>query len=702
MGFKLQIVDIDHNADNIILTNGLTIEKMKIKYNWFLNASVKNCIIGEDSYGLVWYSGEWICGEWEDGTWYSGIWYDGTWKNGKWYSYLIDKSMIISNRLVILDKNNTYSEFISGVWENGDFYGGTFGDENRDVSKGITYNDLTGRTFTCSYWLNGRFHDGIFENSSWADGIFYAGNMTSSYWLNGRFYSGTFNFHNPSAAYPNWYNGSWYGGDFIEGYWYNGNFDQIDKNIKSRFGIANLYDSQSIWAGGNFYNGEFHSGLNLDSSGNTLPSIDSSKSFWTGGNFKGGNWYGGHFRRGLFYNGNWYGGVFNTTNGLSEDCIWYDGNWYNGLWINGIFYDGHFYNGLWLNGQFINGYISTNIIENALTKQILATEINLPVVTAYTATDVTSYSVVSRGRILNNGGATILNRGICYSSFESLPTTGNSSFITDGGSMGNISFLLENLSPLTSYHYRVYASNITGITYSNVIDFITDYATGQTPFVYTLEPPNDIGSEYATLNGHLQFSDTPIEEYGFIWSTGTTLSSGMTTDGYQGQLSAAGPLSDDTDFSLTITTLTGNTTYNYLAYAVNALGIGTGETKTFETLSYTTPTIPIVVTSLYVDAGSVTAKTYGQVTDGGNSPLVLVGMCWATGTSYTYITGNTVTLPPTTSLYEAMITGLTASTMYFIKAFAINGVGVGYGSDWSFTTKAAETIPTVEMISVVT
>lgn len=105
MAFKVEIVNINKNIDNIILTDGLTIEKLKIKYNWILNASIKNCILGEDSYGLVWYSGEWICGEWMDGTWYSGIFHDGTWYNGKWYSYLIDKSMIISNRFVILDKN---------------------------------------------------------------------------------------------------------------------------------------------------------------------------------------------------------------------------------------------------------------------------------------------------------------------------------------------------------------------------------------------------------------------------------------------------------------------------------------------------------------------------------------------------------------------------------------------------------------------
>jgi len=61
--------------NNIIFVDDLTLETVKIKYNWLLNASVKDAIVGQDDNGLVWYFGEWLCGEWYDGTWYSGEWH---------------------------------------------------------------------------------------------------------------------------------------------------------------------------------------------------------------------------------------------------------------------------------------------------------------------------------------------------------------------------------------------------------------------------------------------------------------------------------------------------------------------------------------------------------------------------------------------------------------------------------------------------
>ena len=117
MAFKVDIINIENNINNILLTDDLTIELLKVRYNWILNATIRNAILGLDDYGLVWYMGEWICGEWEDGTWYSGTWYDGTWKKGRWYSYLLDKNMILTQRFVILEEDKKYSQFLNGKWK---------------------------------------------------------------------------------------------------------------------------------------------------------------------------------------------------------------------------------------------------------------------------------------------------------------------------------------------------------------------------------------------------------------------------------------------------------------------------------------------------------------------------------------------------------------------------------------------------------
>ncbi len=692
MAFKVEIVNINENADNIILVSGLTIERLKIRYNWVLNASVKDCIIGEDDYGLVWYSGEWVCGEWIDGTWYSGIWHDGIWNNGKWYSYLIDKAMVVSNRFVILDKNETYSEFRSGLWKQGDFYDGIFG-YDRDISN-KSYSDLTGKTFSSSYWEDGKFHDGIFTNSVWYNGILYYGNMINSYWLNGKFYSGTFNHHQ-------WYDGIWYGGDFVEGKWIYGTFDRINSSINSRFGTANLELSRTEWINGNFYNGEFHSGLNIDASGNTIPSIDSNKTHWLNGNFYGGKWYGGHFHNGKFYTGNWYGGVFNTDTGTTNAsaCIWYDGNWYNGLWINGIFYDGHFYDGMWMDGQFVNGYMSTNTVENPLLQQILATNVVAPTVITNSATTITTTSAIGNGRVTNNGGATILDRGICWCLYPAYPVTGNTGSnhsISDGGSMGNISILMNSLSVGTIYNIKAYARNITGLTYGNNITFTTETSTNDVPSVIT---------NYIT-----DIIDVSAKAVGFVTNNN---GSNVTACGFYYSLNPnPGPTDFDQpatpptlpgigEFSATLSSLSPNTPYYVKAYATNSSGTKIGNELLFTT-QITSPVVAPTVEIYYVDTlADTSAITYGSVTFNGNAIITAFGACWSTSPNPTLSDPNTSGVGSSGS-FSTLMTGLLPNTTYYVRTYATNSLTTSYSTNivLTFTTLPLRTLPSVDLLGV--
>ena len=691
MAFKVQIVDINENADNIILVSGLTIETLKIKYNWILNASVKNCILGQDENGIVWYSGEWICGEWINGTWYSGIWHDGIWNNGKWYSYLIDQAMIISNRFVILDKNDTYSEFRSGIWKQGDLYGGTFG-YDREISNDTTYSDLTGRTFSCSYWLDGKFHNGIFKYSVWDNGIFYNGAMSESYWLNGKFYNGTFNKRE-------WYNGLWYGGDFIEGTWFNGSFDQINPSIKSRFGTAGSTTSQTLWYNGTFYNGEFHSGLNLDSSGNTIPSINSNKTHWINGNFRGGKWFGGHFHEGNFYNGNWYGGIFNTITGSTnyETALWYDGNWYNGLWINGTFYDGHFYDGMWLDGLFISGYISTNTVEAALTNQAPAAIVVPPSVITYSATTITTTTAVGNGRVTNNGGSTILDRGLCWSIFEN-PVTGNTTtnyYRSDGGSMGNISFTLNGLVNGTNYYVRTYAKNITGLTYGNQESFVTETSSADVPSVNITEVRNITSGSADAYGWLLNENGSTVTEWGFYYSD-----SNPDPDSGDTIAISSTPFMDAGEFMATLSPLIPETLYYIRAFAKNASGEGTSSIlPSFTTGSAVLLEAPTVTTISIGAIADTSAITYATASNG-NDPITAVGCCWST--SPTPTTGDDhTTESPVTGNFNTTMTGLLPETLYYVMAYATNSIGTGYGNELPLTTTELRSIPTVLLIKCV-
>ncbi len=324
MSIVIDIEGVDFEKSNVIFVNGMTLEKVKIKYNWLLNAKVKDAIVGEDSRGLVWYFGDWYCGEWYDGTWYSGNFYDGLWKNGLWYSYDLNKFDVINENFFIKQTGDIYSHFHNGVWLNGTFFRGTFG-----VNSGETWIDYelyTGNTYptyriagdiiggqiqytekNLATWIDGIFQDGLFYDAIWKHGRHINGYFENSKWIYGLWYNGTFNGHT-------WHNGNWYNGQFINGEWLNGTFTKLNENVISRFGntLLNTTDNSAIcnWYNGTWKNGEWFSGYLTDANKNPIKSKDNYLSIWHDGTWFNGIWYGGHFKKGEWKNGIWKNGIF--------------------------------------------------------------------------------------------------------------------------------------------------------------------------------------------------------------------------------------------------------------------------------------------------------------------------------------------------------------------------------------------------------
>ena len=130
----LDISSIDFNSPKFKMVGGLTLDKVKIKYNWIFNASIKDAIIGEDKNGLVWFSGTWLNGTWENGTWYSGEFQKGRWKNGNVYSYDIDFKQSLDGKLHIYRVDISKTHFINCTFEGGNFNYGIFGNI-KNISK---------------------------------------------------------------------------------------------------------------------------------------------------------------------------------------------------------------------------------------------------------------------------------------------------------------------------------------------------------------------------------------------------------------------------------------------------------------------------------------------------------------------------------------------------------------------------------------
>ena len=82
---------------------------------------------------------------------------------------------------------------------------------------------------------------------------------------------------------------------------------------------------------------------------------------------------------------------------------------------------------------------------------------------------------------------------------------------------------------------------------------------------------------------------------------------------------------------------------------------------------------------------SFRSLTGGNVTNDGGGTIATLGVCWSTNPNPT-IANNTSDNGGGTGSFTSNITGLTANTIYYVRAYATNNAGTAYGNELSFTT----------------
>jgi uncharacterized protein (TIGR02145 family) len=188
----------------------------------------------------------------------------------------------------------------------------------------------------------------------------------------------------------------------------------------------------------------------------------------------------------------------------------------------------------------------------------------------------------------------------------------------------------------------------------------------------------DITQNSAIGGGNIiREGSSSITARGVCWSTlrnPTTLDS-KTTDG-----SGAG------NFTSRLTGLSVNTTYYIRAYATNSSGTAFSSNS----ISFTTnPVNAVTPTLTTAPASSITttsASCGGNITNDGGSPVTISGICWSTSQNPTTINSKTAD-GSVSGNFTSKLTGLTANTLYYVRAYATNSAGSAYGSNQvSFVT----------------
>ena len=122
-------------------------------------------------------------------------------------------------------------------------------------------------------------------------------------------------------------------------------------------------------------------------------------------------------------------------------------------------------------------------------------------------------------------------------------------------------------------------------------------------------------------------------------------------------------------------------------------GPGTGEPQYFNGTAWVNmiggraTTVPPTVASITAasNIGSFSATSGGNITNDSGLTIVARGVCWSTLPNPTTCVSKT-TESGTTGLFTSKITGLTGSTLYYVRAYATSAGGTGYGAQVSFTT----------------
>ena len=108
-----------------------------------------------------------------------------------------------------------------------------------------------------------------------------------------------------------------------------------------------------------------------------------------------------------------------------------------------------------------------------------------------------------------------------------------------------------------------------------------------------------------------------------------------------------------------------------------------------KTITVVTPaTAPTVTTTAISDIDKTTATGGGNVTADGGANVTARGICWSTSQNPT-VDGNHTTDGSGTGSFTSAMTGLTANTTYYVRAYATNSAGTAYGEQVNFTTLAA-------------
>lgn len=302
----------------------------------------------------------------------------------------------------------------------------------------------------------------------------------------------------------------------------------------------------------------------------------------------------------------------------------------------------------------------------------------VPTVESGSVDEITSTTARAKGVLVSLGNVDkVTAYGHVWGLTPSPTVTENAGKTDRGETLNTVSYesAITSLSVNTTYYVRAYATNSKGTAYGEQVSFTT--AKGDV--LLTTADAREIIHNAATVGGTITSDGgNTIAEAGVCYGGSSTL--GIDGSHIVAEL-------DGKTFHGRLTDLSTEINYYIRAYVKTDGGkVFYGSVKQFTTTKEVK--LPTLSNPVVMDMSTTWAQISASVTSNGNASLEDTGVCISTASQPTifdlrYSAGGSASI-------NLQATGLTKDTEYYVRAYAINPLGVGYSEAVVFRTPATD------------
>ena len=312
---------------------------------------------------------------------------------------------------------------------------------------------------------------------------------------------------------------------------------------------------------------------------------------------------------------------------------------------------------------YVRAY-ATNSVGTAYSEQVLVKTLAvLATVADVTSASITGTSFNVSSKITDDGGEEASEKGFCYSVTEN-PTVANSKKVVDGD---EFEVMIDELANGTNYYVRAYVTNSAGTAYSGQISVLT-----LAPAMVADVTSSDItGVSFKVSSAITANGGAEVTEKGFCYSTTENPTVESSKNVVEGDA-----------FETTIAELVNATTYYVRAYAVNSVGTAYSDQVSVKTLAVLA-TVADVTSS---EISGTSLKVSSKIIANGGAEITEKGFCYSTIENPTVEDSKQVVDGDD---FAYTISDLSYATTYYVRAYAVNSVGIVYSEQISVKTKNA-------------